>query len=253
MRVYNIGESLESVADEQLQLTNPADNTEIIFEGADIKEALQHFSRRFLTREFIPCWNVFKVLFWGGYYKSYQTLNSEIDPLTNYDYTEKITETKNNGDITKTHTPDTTHNYVETEIHSDIDVTTTCGTGANTPKTDVYSLAYDTSPKHSSYTTYSGETTQSTKTNGNNNKTKRVDNLKYTDTESHTEITKTIDGTSITADEINTKTVTKHGTQNIDKIDMINRAIELNKISILNEYINHFIDKYTFYVGGDDI
>lgn len=251
MITFNLGEQLKIIEPVALQLANPNDNSDIIFTGAEVMNALTHYESREMIRNLTTVWVTFKALFWKQYYKNYEMLNSDIDPLTNYDYSETKIKTNDNGDKTKTHAPDNTKNYVETTIETDVTKTFAAGTGANQPKTDTYNLAYDTEPKHTGYTTQSGNSTETTKTTANGNKSKTIDNLKYTDTESHSQITKTIGDTSITADEIVTEKIEKHGTQNIDKLDMLKRAIELNKISILNDYITHFIDKYTFFVGGE--
>ena len=252
MKWYQLKRELQSINPEILALKNPNDNTDVIFEGAAVENALSHYELRYCNRRLIVVWNVFKSLFWNQYYKSYVALIAEIDPLTNYDYTETKIFTSDHGDITKTRDTDNTKNYVESTIDTDITKTYAAGAGANAPKTDTYALSYDTEPKHTGYTTQTGQTTETTKTNTNGNKTKTVDNLKITNTESHTAISKTIGDETINADTINTEKIEKHGTQNINKIDMMRRLIELNKISILNDYITHFIDKYTMYVGGDE-
>ena len=252
MSQYKMSEQLTINPAAVFDLTNPNDETETIIDGSIIKEALSHYEERTLLKPLLNTWVLFRDLFWNSYYKNYEIMNSEIDPLTNYDYTETKIATNDDGDTTKTHAPDNTLNYIETTVDTDVTKTYSAGTGAEMPKTDTYTLAYDTEPKHTSYTTQSGKSTESTKTTANGNKSKTVNNLKYTDTESHSTITRTINDESITADKITTEKITKHGTQNIDKIDMMKRAIELNKISIVNDYILHFIDKYTFYVGGDE-
>ena len=272
---------------EDLTLTVPNETT-VVFSGADIKSAIENYSLRYTLRPLRDLWEVFKTMFWNSYYKNIDILNDDL--VANYDYTTTTIKTNDDGDTTRTHTPDDTRNYIESSVNSDVSKTVSAGTGNSTPKTDVYSIVYDTEPKHTSYTTQSGETTERTTANANNNKNKTVDNLKneiinrfkldeisnkdsnkinddliiddktikveeneeeYNDVESHSTITKTVNGESITSDSIKTEKTTKKGIQNIDKTDIVKNAIELNKISVLNDYITHFIDKFTFYVGGE--
>lgn len=232
-----------------MALNNPNNSAEIIYSGDTVKSALMNYSMRYTLRELSTVWNLFKEMFWSSYYKNIDILNGDL--LANYDYTTTTIRTNDDGDTTHTHTPDDTRNYIESSITSDVSKTVSAGTGTATPKTDTYSVVYDDTPKHTSYTTQSGETTERTTANATNNKNKTVDNLKYSDVESHSTITKAVDGETITADNIKTEKTTKTGIQNIDKTDIAKNAIELNKISVLNSYIEHFIDKYSFYVGGD--
>lgn len=233
---------------EELTLTVPNETT-VVFSGADIKSAIENYGLRYTLRPLHDLWELFRVMFWEQYYKNINILNDDL--VANYDYTTTTVKTNDDGDTTRTHTPDDTRNYIESSVDSDVSKTVSAGTGNSTPKTDVYNIVYDTEPKHTSYTTQSGETTERTTANANNNKNKTVDNLKYSDVETHSTITKTVNGELITSDNIKTEKTTKTGIQNIDKTDIVKNAIELNKISVLNDYIIHFIDKFTFYVGGE--
>lgn len=253
MKLYQIAAQITITDPDVFKLYNPNDNTDLIYTAADVTSALDHYGLRYTTKQLSVVWLTFVNLFWQSYYKNLEMLNSDIDPLTNYDYTETRTETIDNGDTTKTRDTDTTKNYVETTIDTDVSKTVSAGTGTNQPRTDVYNVCYDTVPKHSGYTTQSGETTERTTTQANGNKSRTTDNLKITNTETHSTITKTVNGETLTADEIRGTKIEKHGTQNIDKLDMIKRAIEINKISVLNDFIMHFVDKYSIYVGGDEI
>lgn len=233
---------------EELTLTVPNETT-VVFSGADIKSAIENYGLRYTLRPLRDLWELFRVMFWEQYYKNIDILNGDL--VANYDYTTTTIKTNDDGDTTRTHAPDDTRNYIESSVNSDVSKTVSAGTGTATPKTDIYSVVYDDTPKHTSYTTQSGETTERTTANANNNKNKTVDNLKYTDTESHSTITKTVNGETIVSDNIKTEKTTKTGIQNIDKTDIVKNAIELNKISVLNDYITHFIDKFTFYIGGE--
>lgn len=253
MKLYQIAKQIEITDPDTFILYNPNDSSEEVYTSADVTTALDHYGLRYTTKQLSVVWLTFVNLFWSSYYKNLQMLNADIDPLTNYDYTETHIKTHDTGDITRTRDTDNTKNYVETTIDTDVSKTVTAGTGNKQPRTDVYNICYDTEPKHSGYTTQGGETTERTATAANGNKSKTVDNLKITNTESHAALTKSIGDETITAEEITAYKTEKHGTQNIDKIDMIKRAIELNKISVLNDFIMHFIDKYSIYVGGDEI
>lgn len=248
MQMYQIATELQAITAEELTLTVPNETT-VVFSGADIKSAMSNYSLRYTLRPLRDLWELFRVMFWEQYYKNINILDDDL--IANYDYTTTTIKTNDDGDTTHTHTPDDTRNYIESSVNSDVSKTVSAGTGTATPKTDVYSVVYDDTPKHTSYTTQSGETTERTTANAANNKNKTVDNLKYTDTESHTTITKTVDGETITSDNIKTEKTTKTGIQNIDKTDIVKNAIELNKISVLNDYITHFIDKFSFYIGGE--
>lgn len=230
------------------------ENGDIYLNGGQISAYLwENYQERYILHPLDECWTVFTIMFWGNYLQQIIAQNTEYDPTKNYSYTETKTRAKSDGDETKTRTPDTTHNYTETTSTYNNSKTVTAGTGANMPRTDNYSIAYDTDPKHTGYTTTAGQTTETNTTNGTGDKVKTVDNLKYTETKSHTEITKTIDGETITGDYIEHETTNKDGFINANIAENLQAKINLFENNIAIEFIQHFIDKYTFFVGGDDI
>ena len=249
MKIYSLEKQLDGVTDEQLALNvTPV----ICFEGVYVRRALLHYSKWFLTLPFEICWSTLKELYWSNYIEQILAQSTVYDPTKNYNYTETKTRTTDDGDETKTRTPDETKNYIETTNTYNHTKTTAAGTGNNAPKLDTYNLAYDTEPKHTGYTVQSGETTETETTNGTGDKVKTVDNLKYTETKSHTPTTKTIDNASITADKIEHETIKKDGYINANIGEAIKEKIELHKISYIDEFIKLFISKYAFYVGGDE-
>ena len=218
--------------------------------GEIIKQALYHYISWYLTRPLTECWNVFKFMYLENFKEKFTTQFKQYDPTKNYEYTETVIKTNSDGKITETRTPDNTNNFTETTTTYNNTTTTTAGTGANQPKTDTYSLAYDVEPKHTGYTTQSGETSVTNITNGDGDKIKTVDNLKYTKEKEHTEITKTIDGETYHGDYIGTESIRKSGYLNADIAKMINDKMNLFSVSLMNEFIEMFVNKYCFYVGG---
>ena len=114
MKLYQIAAQIAITDPNVFKLYNPNDNADLIYTAADVTIALDHYGLRYTTKQLSVVWLTFVNLFWQSYYKNLEMLNSDIDPLTNYDYTETRTETIDNGDTTKTRDTDTTKNYVET-------------------------------------------------------------------------------------------------------------------------------------------
>ena len=79
-----------------------------------------------------------------------------------------------------------------------------------------------------------------------------TDDLKYTNTESHTTVTKSIDSVSYTADRIEFEKNDISGLNNISNQQLIKDSVELAKHSLIYAFIYEFISKYTFYAFGGD-
>lgn len=251
MQVHRMNEQLKNTVASVFNLYDN-DNV-IIIDGAVIKEFLyEHFSMRFIKQDLNIAWTNYRVLYWNNYLEQLLTQFTEYDPTKNYNYEETKTRTTDDGDETKTRTPDETKNYIETTNTYNHTKTTAAGTGANAPKVDTYNLAYDTEPKHTGYTVQTGETTETETTNGTGDKVKTVDNMKYTETKSHTPTTKTIDNKSITADKIEHEHVEKSGYINANIAEYLREKIDLHTNNIIIAFINRFIDEYTFYIGGGE-
>lgn len=249
LKVYRLSKQLETVTDEQLSLNvTPV----ITFEGVYVRRALLHFSEWFLMQTFEKCWSTFKELYWDNFVKQITTQLTNFDPTKNYDYTETRTRTRADGDETKTRTPDNTQNYTETTSTYNNTKTVEAGAGNNALRTDTYSIVYDTDPKHTSYTTTTGRSTETNQTNGTGDKVKTVDNLKYTETKSHSELTKTIDGKTYSGDMIENESIHNSGFIKSNVAEQIKAKIELYKTSYIDEFIRLFIDKYAFFVGGEN-
>lgn len=249
MRIYEIGKELETMSATDFDLYK---NGELIFAGSAVLNELYNYSLRKTTRPIFILWNCFTNLFWDAYYKQYEQLTKNVNVLENFKQTEKGYKTHSDGDKTITNTPDSTRNYTETTNTYDYTKTYSAGTGDNTPTTDTYDLSYNTEPKHTSYTTQKGQTEESTHNNGTGDKVKTVNNLKTEQKETHTDISKTFDNKTLTGDAIETYENEKAG-YNTNIPETLKNAVELYKQSILNEMILHFIDKYTFYIGGDEL
>lgn len=247
--MHRMQNELENITDDELtiEVTNS-----FTWNGLDIKRALYHYMSWYLIRSLSESWSTFKALFLNEYRAQFEAQYKQYDPTHNYNYTETKTHIKSDGDETETRTPDTTNNYTETTTTYNNTKTISAGTGANAPKTDNYAIAYDTEPKHTGYTTTSGQTTETNTTNGNGDKIKTVDNMKYTKTKSHSEIQKTIDGQTVSGDMIEQETTTKNGAINANIAEMIREKMKNYNTSLMNNFIEHFVSKYCFYVGGDD-
>lgn len=247
--LYPLITQLETITNEEL--TIQIENS-FTWEGEYIRRALQHYLSWYLTRPLSECWSTFKELFLDNYRAQFEAQFKNYDPTHNYEYTETRTHIKSDGDETETRTPDATNNYTETTTTYNNTKTIAAGTGNNAPKTDNYAISYDTDPKHTGYTVTSGETTETNITNGTGDKIKTVDNMKFTKTKSHSEIQKTIDGETVSGDMIEQETTTKTGALNANIAEMIREKMKNFNTSLFNNYIEHFISKYCFYVGGDD-
>lgn len=243
------------MATEILQLNDDFFTIEIqpnyFWQGATIKEALAHYLNRYMLRPLASNWTTFKGIFLENYKEMFAAQFAKYDPTKNYDYNEQKIHMRSDGDETETRTPDDIQNYTETTSTFDNEKKLSAGTGANQPKTDTYNLTYDVDPKHTGYTTQSGETTETYKTNGNGDKVKTVDNMKYTKTKERDEITKTIGNETYTADLIENDIINKSGNLGANIGENIKQKMENYSVFLLNQFIERFIDKYTFYVGGE--
>lgn len=243
------------MATELIQLNNDFFTIEIndnyTWNGAIIKDALTHYLNYYMIRPLSNNWTTFKGLFLDNYKEMFNAQFAKYDPTKNYDYNEQKIHTRSDGDETETRTPDETQNYTETTNTFNNEKKTSTGTGANQPKTDTYNVTYDTDPKHTGYTTQSGEITETYKTNGNGDKVKTVDNMKYTKTKERDEITKTIGNETYTADLIENDIISKSGNLGANIGENIKQKMENYSVFLLNQFIEHFINKYTFYVGGE--
>ena len=256
VKIYRLKTMLEKSQVSDFTLTHTTEESEtpvVIFQGSDIVNELYNYGERLTTRNVVFLWACFKKLFWDAYYKQYEQLIKSVDVLETFKINESGYNVHSDGDKTTTRTPDTTQNYTENTRTYDYTKKLSAGTGAEQPKTETYDLSYDTAPKQTGYTLQSGATEENVKNNGAGDKTKYIDNLKVTNTESHTEISKTYSNKTLTGDKIDIHENEKSGYENSNIPDKLKNAIELYKMSILNEMILHFISKYTFYTGGDEI
>ena len=261
MKIYRMKTMLENSQVSDFTLTHTTEESEtpvIIFQGSDIVNELYNYGERLTTRNIVFLWSCFKKLFWDSYYKQYSYLIKNVDVLNTFNINEVGYNTRIDGDITNTRTPDTTQNYTKIETEYDYTKENSAGTGNDKPIQTNYDLSYDTAPKEASRTETTGKTIENIKTNtgeenANKNYTKTIDNLRVTNTKHQIPIEHTVTSTgdTLTGDEIKSYKKIKTGYENNDIPEKLKNTIELYKTSILNEMIQHFIAKYTFYIGGD--
>lgn len=252
MKAYKLSNELKKYPETIFNLYD--ENGNIYLNGGQISAYLwENYQERYILHPLDECWTVFTIMFWQNYLQQIIAQNTEYDPTKTYNYTETKLHIKSDGEQTKTHTPDSTHNSIETTSTFNNSRTITAGSGANMPRSDNYSIAYDTDPKHTGYTTTSGQTTETNTTNGTGDKVKTIHDLKYTDTTAHTAITKTIGDKTYSGDRIEEEENKKEGYQNANIAENLQAKIDLFSNNIAIEFIQHFIDKYTFYAGGDEI
>lgn len=261
MKIYRMKTMLENSQVSDFTLTHTTEESEtpvVIFQGSDIVNELYNYGERLTTRSVVFLWTCFKKLFWDSYYKQYTYLIKNVDVLNTFNINEVGYNTRIDGDITNTRTPDTTQNYTKIETEYDYTKENSAGTGNDKPIQTNYDLSYDTAPKEASRTETTGKTIENIKTNtgeenANKNFTKTIDNLKITNTKQQVPIEHTVTSTgdTLTGDEIKSFKKIKTGYEDNDIPEKLKQAIEFYKTSILNEMIQHFIAKYTFYIGGD--
>ena len=231
-----------------------------LYNGAIIWGIMSEFSDRYMLIDsvlgYMLVWHDYCTYKLPEFLKAYQAVNSNYDPVANYDMHEQYAETVEHGDITHTHAPDSTHNTTTTEqTKSEFSEYFAGDNGSNLPKTSHYVRPFDGSLREESYDERTGkDTTHAYTEQGKPTTTTVTDDRKYTDTESHSTVTATTySGDTVTADDITQHELTRKG--NIGTLttqQMIDSSLDLARKSLIRNFVQDFMCIYTFYAGGGD-
>ena len=241
-----------------LKIDDTDNNT--LYTGAIVWGILSEFSDRYMLIDsvlgFMLVWHDYVTYKLPEFLKAYQAVNSNYDPVANYDMHEQYAETVEHGDITHTHEPDNTHNTTTTATtKSEFSEYFAGDNGSNLPKTSHYIRPYDGTLREESYDERTGkDTTHAYTEQGKPTTTTVTDDRKYTDTESHSTVTATTySGDTVTADDITQHELTRKG--NIGTLttqQMIDSSLDLARKSLIRNFVQDFIAIYTFYAGAGD-
>ena len=226
------------------------------FQGALIVNILKEYGLRYTLESDLPfAWNKYAQLANDNFWRAYDALTAEYDPISNYDMTEELTAQEHDGDITHTRSTDDQHNTITTAIEQDITAKVTAS-DTNKPTSKHYTTTYDNdnTGRLASYDVNSGETETHTTTAPNSNSSTVTDDLTETNTETHTQTTATVNGSTITADKITGHKLTRKGNIGVTTAQqMIESEMILRTKILLYDFINRFVERYTFYAGCDYI
>lgn len=251
MQLQTILNNLTSQEIDSLKIMN---DDVTLYSGSVIYYMLKEYSSRFMicenSDEFLYKWSSFKGYKLPDFLKAYTAAYSNYNPLENYSKHESGVEVINDGGTTRTHTPDAEHNTKTTATSYDYTVEN-IQDSTNKPTTEHYVSTFDGVEKLESKNISQGKTTTNNRTNNDTEQT-TTDDLKYTDTETHTTISTTWDGTTYTADKVKGYKNDISGLNNKTNQELIKDSIELSKYSIISSFIYEFISKYTYYAAGGD-
>lgn len=155
--------------------------------------------------------------------------NAEYNPLDNY-----------NGDIE------------HILIHEKGDEVTTHITGdENGEHNTLTSQALNGTSTNTYVTTFDNDTPRLESKDETNGGTETINDLFTTDTKAHYNITKNIDGTNYTGDEITHEIERKHGNLGVTKTQqMIMSEVNMRLNPLIKQYLDRFIFEYAYYVKG---
>ena len=237
-----------------MKITDDDQSSTVLYDGATVIEFMRPYSDRFTlcddVSQFMLIWLTYKAARLPDFLKAYHAVYSNYNPLENYSKHETKVKTVDDGDTTITHTPDSEHNTTTT-TNSYNYYTENTQDSNNKPTTEHYVSTFEAAEKLESKDVSSGTTTAHMYTDDDTNTT-YTDDLKYTNTESHTTINKTIDNTSYTADKIEFEKNDISGLNNTSNQQLIKDSIELAKTNLITDFIYNFMRYYTFYAFGGD-
>lgn len=171
-------------------------------------------------------WTVYQTMHHDDFIKAFDAWTADYDPLHNYDGTEISVDVKKEGTTTLTNTPDSTRNKVTTRATVDAktvvenDVTTYDST---TPRLDNKSTE--------------------TPTGG----TETIYDYKNTSDSSRGETSMSIDGETITGNDISYHKLTKGGNLGVTTSQqMIQSEIDMRFNPLIKMYIDTFIREYAY-------
>lgn len=254
-KIIQLAEMMKNWTSEQIDalvIQDTESNT--LYSGQTIYDMLSEYSDRFMICDeytgFFAKWQMYINYKLPDFLKAYVAMYSNYNPLENFSKHENGVETIIDGDTTHTHTPDAEHNTKTTATSYDYTVEN-IQDAANKPTTEHYVSTFDGVEKLESKNISQGKTTTNNKTNNDTEQT-TTDDLKYVDTESHTTVTTTWNGTSYTADKIKGYKNDISGLNGVTNQKLILDSLELAKHSLIYSFICEFISKYTFYAAGGD-
>lgn len=216
-----------------LQIQN--EDQSVLYSGSNIYELLWEYSMRSMIAEdsadLLVKWVLYRDLTLPDFLRRYDALYSDHSPLS--DFAEHSVEVKTEADGIKT--VETTNKYDYT--------TTESADSLNAPTYENYVTTYNnTQPRLESKRVDSGARITSTTADAD-------DNVKTTTTE-HTAASLTIDGTTYTADYVKGTVKDSEGYRNHSVQQLINETLDTYSRSLIYEYIDGFIRRYTFFAGS---
>ena len=241
-------------AEQITALTIQDSDSNTLYSGQTIYNMLSEYNARYMICDdytgFFTKWQMYINYKLPDFLKAYAAAYSNYNPLENYSKHESSVEIINNGETTRTHAPDTEHNTKTTATSYDY-TTENIQDNVDKPTTEHYVSTFDGVEKLESKNISQGKTTTNNKTNNDTEQTV-TDDLKYTDTETHTTVSTTWDGTTYTADKIKGYKNDVSGLNNKTNQQLILDSFELSKYSLIYSFISEFIGKYTFYAYGGE-
>lgn len=165
--------------------------------------------------------------------RAIEALYAEFDPTADYSMKESEIKLENDGDKTTT-----------TKNKYDYSVEDSAGSGAEAPTFSSYTTTFDsTAERLESKRIESGKRT--TRTQAANDELN-----KKTTTVSHQAASLTDGETTYTADYIHSLKKIKEGNIHRSPAEIAKETIALYKNSLLHEFINEFMARYTFFAGN---
>lgn len=218
------------------------DNVDIV-SGAEIYALMEQYLLRYcLLDGDTPAQLVIDYIYskWKGYVlyrgadiiRTIEALYADYDPLSDYAMHEEELKRHNDGEDTTT--VSNKYDYTVTDSADSL----------NQPTYSNYVTTYnDTSPRLESQRIDSGGRTTHTLAA---DETKNVKTTEYT----HTEAEMTVGDSTVSADKIDHTVRDKSGHVHKSAQQLSQETIDLYKHSAIESFVNEFMQRYTFYVGG---
>lgn len=235
MKIIKLETILAQIADNPdiTKLFNLYDGVNVIYSSTEVLNTLSQYSEFYVDFDFANIFGHYISTHWTNYLKAYKAMDLDYNPIHNYDSTEKIVETAENGKITTTNTPNNTVTN-DTPAETKTENYTTTNDNATTGRLENYTL--NTVGSDNRYTT-------TTTTTGNDTTVINHDNVT---------VNFDIDNkTTFTGDVVNTHTLTRVGNIGVTTTQqMLDSEINLRRKCILDLFIDSFAQIYLF-IGGD--
>lgn len=237
-----------------MTLTNS--DSSVSISGAYIVLLLMDYDERYtVENDLATAWEKYVYYSGADFWRAYDAMTAEYNPLNNYDMSESETAQQHDGDITDTRSTLDGHKTVTTAAGYDTTVTVTADS-TNKPTTRHYTTTYDddSNGRLASYDENTGKTTTQTTGNAAANTSTVTDDLTVINSETHTPTTANVNGFEITADKITGRTLVRSGNIGVmSSQQLITAEIMLRAQSLLYDYIARFISRYTYFAGGVSI